>query len=154
MALITADSKDDAAADSKDYAEDHNSMVSQTGYHSAPNCVDVATPKICDAAPTEALAKLSNAPMATTIVTIGTQCDAVKMVLQPGYVETSAKPTTYNLIGEHFAVLKHVCAFYDIHVRRTALMLNSGRRKIFNDAAAVLQSIRQETPTLLWIQWH
>jgi len=80
-------------------------------------------------------------------------CDATTMTAQPGYVETSAKPTIY-LIGERLAVIKHVCSFYGIHVGRTAPMLNFGRRTVSDDAVAMLQAIRRESPDLLWIQWH
>ena len=147
---IIADSNDDAVSRAK-LVDSPNPTVSQSGYHSAQSAKTLQVSKICDVAPiiAEAKSQCTNGNK----VTIGVQCDDTNVESQPGYVETSAKPTIY-LIGEHLAVLKHVCAFYGIHVGRTALMLNSGRRKIFNDAAAVLQSSRQETPTLLWIQWH
>jgi hypothetical protein len=96
VTTIIADSKlDDAVPQANLHVDSSNSTVSQqiTGYHSAANyCGNVATPNsICDAAPTQALAKLVNAPMATKLVTIGTQCDADKLpVLQSSYVETSA----------------------------------------------------------------
>ena len=147
---IDADSNDDAVSRAKS-VDNPNPVVSQSGYHSAQSAKTLQ-PKVCDVAAISAGAKgqCTNGSK----VTIGIQCDAMQSVeSQPGYVETSAKPTIY-LIGEHLAVLKHVCAFHGIHVGRTAPMLNFGRRNISDDAAAMLQSIRRETPDLLWIQWH
>ena len=147
---IIADSNDDAVSRTK-LVDSPNPTVSQSGYHSAQSAKTLQVPKVCDVAPiiAEAKSQCTNGNK----VTIGVQCDDTNVESQPGYVETSAKPTIY-LIGEHLAVLKHVCAFYGIHVGRTAPMLNFGRRNISDDAAAMLQSIRRETPDLLWIQWH
>ena len=99
-----------------------------------------------DAGPGSRIGKLHSNPEKGTCGNKGENPLAVSATWAGATLEP--RPTIY-LIGENLAVLKHVCEFYGIHVGRTAPMLNFGRRNVSDDAAAMLQAIRRESPDLL-----
>ncbi len=57
------------------------------------------------------------------------------------------------LVGERLATIKMTLSKYDLCARRTCPMLNFQRRQTSPDACAMLQAIRLDQPTLVWIQW-
>ena len=66
----------------------------------------------------------------------------------------SVKRVTVFIVGENLPVLLQVFQSLGVVVSRTCRMLNFERRRVSDEATAMLQSIRRSPPDLLWIQWN
>ena len=71
---------------------------------------------------------------------------AFQAVARPG------SPTIY-LVAENPAVLRHVFEQHNLCVQRSCPMMQFGRRTVSDDATAMLQALKRDGPTLIWIQW-